>query len=314
MSQADPLPRLTSQTRPCPTPIAASQPPAPAMGLMVFLPGFDIFDDGSHLLDLDKPEARKRYTAERLNADLTRRAGIISALADGRIGLHRIAKAYRVSVHTVVALRDHPEARREVATEKKSLADLARAGASICLERYIELVHAGTVKADTLPFGFGILVQRAAELDGEASVIVEHRTREAVTPQNFSAWLEALARAQPVSPGENAKQIGEAIEIEAAAGAPRVDQDGQRAIEPAGDEDPARSDVQSVVSPRERGHLLQDPLQSEAENGPEHGEAGGAETEAQKSGARGSKRGGGGGRKHPGGGLGINGVRPHKIF
>ena len=142
------------------------------------------------LLTLDQPEVRKRYTAASLDANLAKREAICRALAEGH-GLLRIARAFGVSHHLVSTLRDtRPEL---VAIEKQQLSKQLSRILKMTADRYEEALEKGMIPARDLPIPFGIFADKKAALDGDASMIVEHRHRVEVGAAGYLERLKAAA-------------------------------------------------------------------------------------------------------------------------
>lgn len=148
--------------------------------------------EASELLRVDQPDAPKRFTAEHLEANIAKRDAVIRALAEG-VGIIRIARAFGVSEHTVMALRDRrPEL---VAMEKKQLSGQLSRILRLSAERYEEGLLAGKVAPAQIPVGFGIFADKKAMLDGEASLVIEHRIT-APSAEDFARKLEEMKRAK----------------------------------------------------------------------------------------------------------------------
>lgn len=150
--------------------------------------------DTIDLTKLDQPAAAKRFTAESLQRNRAKRDAIIRALAEGQ-GLLRIARAFGVSHHTVAALRDsRPDL---VAIEKEQLSRNLGRVMSVCLERFEEGVVDGKVHPGQLPVGFGILADKKALLDGEATIRVERVQRHEVSLELVAGYLAKRGIALP---------------------------------------------------------------------------------------------------------------------
>lgn len=130
-------------------------------------------------------QERGSYTAR----DEERCAAIKEMMILGR-GLRAIERASGVSRHTLRRLRDLWTERNELAPLKQRLSQ--RIGAIV--EDGLDIYHAGIldgkVKADQLPVGMGILLDKKASLDGEAGLVVEHR--HTVDVDQFRQRLEAV--------------------------------------------------------------------------------------------------------------------------
>lgn len=152
--------------------------------------------EASELLRLDEPEARKRFTAEHLLANIEKRDAICRALAEG-VGIIRIARAFGVSEHTVMALKEkRPDL---VAMEKKQLSGQIGRILRLSAERYEEGLLSGKIAPAQIPVGFGIFADKKAMLDGEASLVIEHRLSTGGSAEDFIKKLEEMKRARPAA-------------------------------------------------------------------------------------------------------------------
>ena len=174
--------------------------------------------DELRLLKLDEPETRRHYTAASLERDTAKREAICRALAEGH-GLLRIAKAFGVSHHLVSALRDaRPDL---VAIEKKQLSGQIGRILKMTADRYEEALAAGAVPVGQIPVAFGIFSDKKSAIDGDPSLVIEHRhTIAGGTVQDFEARLAAMKRvAASCGNGEKCQQKENLVEIDAAADA-----------------------------------------------------------------------------------------------
>ena len=150
-------------------------------------------EDELRLLTLDQPEMRRQYTAVSLARDTAKREAICRALAEGH-GLLRIARAFGVSHHLVSALRDaRPDL---VAIEKKQLSGQIGRILKMSADRYEEALAAGAVPVGQIPVSFGIFSDKKASLDGDPSLVIEHRhTLQGGSVADFEAKLASMKRA-----------------------------------------------------------------------------------------------------------------------
>jgi len=150
-------------------------------------------EDELRLLTLDQPEMRRQYTAVSLARDTAKRDAICRALAEGH-GLLRIARAFGVSHHLVSALRDaRPDL---VAIEKKQLSGQIGRILKMSADRYEEALAAGAVPVGQIPVSFGIFSDKKASLDGDPSLVIEHRhTVQGGSVADFEAKLASMKRA-----------------------------------------------------------------------------------------------------------------------
>ena len=181
------------------------------------------------LLSIDKPETRKRYTAESLAKNIAKRDAIVRALAEGH-GLLRIAKAFGVSHHLVSALRDaRPDL---VAIEKKQLSGQLGRILKMSADRFEEALEKGLVPAGQIPVAFGIFADKRAQLDGEASMIVEHRHRVYGSADGFRAKLQAAVDSKATGNTTEAQQKGVIVDAEVISDtSSRAPVDGQAGVQ-----------------------------------------------------------------------------------
>lgn len=161
----------------------------------------DFFDDGSfgvELATIDKPEVAKRYTGEQLEARTAVRDAVVRALAEG-VGILRIARMLRaqgiaIGEHSIMALRD----RRAdlVAIEKKQLSQQLGRILKLSADKYETALVADKVPAVQIPVAFGIFADKKAALDGEASLVIEHRHTVDASADAFARKLEEMKRAK----------------------------------------------------------------------------------------------------------------------
>ena len=173
------------------------------------------------LLTIDRPEVRKRYTAESLERNEVKRAAICRALAEGH-GLLKIAKAFGVSHHLVSRLRDsRPEL---VAIEKKQLSRNIGDVLAMLSESYKEAASLGKIPVGQIPVAFGIFSDKKASLDGDPGMVIEHRhTIAGGTAEDFEARLAKMRSASTdIASGGNGekcqqKEISAPIDVVADA-------------------------------------------------------------------------------------------------
>jgi hypothetical protein len=129
-----------------------------------------------------------QFTGERLAAqDPDRYRAICGALANG-MSLRSIARAYQVSTNTVAAVREREGLTIE--TLKQRLADQARLGAGLAIERMIEEID--HFKRESLPIVAGVLIDKSQLLDGQPTQI--HGQPEA--PADWDAARQAIRQAR----------------------------------------------------------------------------------------------------------------------
>lgn len=148
---------------------------------------------GLELLHIDDNERRGVFTGERIARDKARYQAIVQALAEG-LGIRQIARAFKVSPHTISAIRE-----REVeliATEKQGLIRLAGRACRLSLERYVEALEKNEISPGQIPVGFGIIMDKKLLLEGEATSRIE-TTRREFDRDAVTRYIEGLPSANP---------------------------------------------------------------------------------------------------------------------
>jgi|SRR5581483_67555 len=177
----------------------------------------DFFDDGSEgvaLASLDKPDATKRYTGVELERRVAVRDAVVNLLAQG-VGIQRICRAMRaqgvqIGEHSVMALMQRrPDL---VAMAKKQLSEqlgrIVKLAADSIEQRLIE----GKFKPGSVDLA--VFIDKKASVDGEASMVIEHRHTLAASAEDFRRRLEDMKRAKVV-------ELSPAKELEAAVNDPK---------------------------------------------------------------------------------------------
>ncbi|MCF7762783.1 MAG: hypothetical protein K9N62_03835 [Verrucomicrobia bacterium] len=165
----------------------------------------ELFDEGCfplghELLTIEKRAAEPgKFTGERIARDRARYDAIIRALGEG-MGIRHIARAFRISTHTVQAIRDREGL--AIATQKKEVASLMGRFIRTGVERLCD-------ELDTIPIGqlsvsIGIISDKKALLEGDPTEIVEHRSGEPATPDAVRDWFENMKRAKAVEAEDQA--------------------------------------------------------------------------------------------------------------
>ncbi|MDD2766005.1 MAG: hypothetical protein PHE83_18740 [Opitutaceae bacterium] len=147
---------------------------------------------GHELLTIEQDERAGRSTGERLARNRERYMAIVRCLAEG-IGIRATARAFKVSPHTIFAIRDREAA--AIATEKQELSRLMGRFVRMGVERLNE-------ELDDIPIGqlsvsLGIVSDKKALLDGDPTVRVEERIEVALSPADLRGMLERIKRADP---------------------------------------------------------------------------------------------------------------------
>lgn len=151
----------------------------------------ELLGEGAELVTLDEDRKVKRYTGEALERNVAKRDGIVQALAAG-MGMIKIAAVFRVSVHTVMALRDQrPEL---VAIEKKRLSGNIGRLLGLMAERYETALINGEVAPSQLPIPMAVFIDKKRDLDGEPGLVVEHRHSHELTVEGLRERIEKMKR------------------------------------------------------------------------------------------------------------------------
>jgi hypothetical protein len=111
---------------------------------------------------------------------------VVKALGEG-MGMRAITRAYGVSHHTVMAIRDREGL--QIATIKQRTSRDLRAFASIASERLIEEME--HIPLQSLPVAIGIAIDKAQLLDGEVTSIIGKEEKR-VTPDDFNDYLKTI--------------------------------------------------------------------------------------------------------------------------
>lgn len=159
----------------------------------------DFFDDGMvgiELARLDEAPIAKRYTGEKLEQRVAVRDAVCRMLAEG-MGILLIAKSLRqqgieIGERSIMALRDRrPDL---VAIEKKQLStQLGRISKLMADSIETRLIN-GTMKPGSIDLA--VMVDKKMALDGDASMVIEHRHTVGASADGFLARLEQMKRAK----------------------------------------------------------------------------------------------------------------------
>ncbi len=95
---------------------------------------------GLDLLSIDEDERRGRFTAERVSRNRERYEAIVRGLAEG-LGVRQLCRAFAVSPHTVMTIRERETAR--IATEKTEFSRRLARVARLAVERLEEEIESG---------------------------------------------------------------------------------------------------------------------------------------------------------------------------
>lgn len=126
---------------------------------------------GRELL-LPVEEQRHRFTAEQVALNVERYAAIVSAIAEG-LGVRQICRAFGVSHHTVLAIREKDPAL--IATEKERHRGEFRNLVRLAADRLREALEKDELSPSALPVALGILQDKSLALEGMPSMVVSVR-------------------------------------------------------------------------------------------------------------------------------------------
>jgi hypothetical protein len=155
-----------------------------------------LFAEGAELLTVEEDARQGKYSGKIIEKHRAKVSAICNALAGG-IGIIRIARAFGVSEHTVMAIRDrHPEL---IAMEEKELSRTYGKILKLSAERYLEALVAGSIHPAQLPVGMGIVFDKKALLDGKPTQIVHHQEKD-LTVEDLNRLFESMkvAKVAPV--------------------------------------------------------------------------------------------------------------------
>lgn len=170
-----------------------------------------LFEAGAELLSVEERAKSGRYSGVIIERDRGKVRAIVQALAEGH-GIIRVARAFGVSEHTVIGIRErHPDL---IAMEKKNLSKLLGRVVAVGWEQYLEAVVDGRVSPRDLPVGLGIAGDKKALIDGEVTQRIE--VRQADTVESVLAGLECLRQvaAERLASGGDDLAVKEAVVVE----------------------------------------------------------------------------------------------------
>lgn len=111
---------------------------------------------------------------------------VVHALGEG-MGIRSIAKVFKISHHTIIAIREREGI--QIATIKQRTSRDLRAFASIAAERLVEEMD--SIPLQSLPVAIGIAIDKAQLLDGEATSILGKEEKR-ITPDDFNDYLKGI--------------------------------------------------------------------------------------------------------------------------
>lgn len=150
----------------------------------------ELFQSGAELLTVDEDAKTGRYSGVIIDKNRAKVRAICAALAEG-IGVQRIARAFAVSTHTVLAMRErHPEL---IAIEKKQLSGQVGRILKLSADRFEAALINGEVSPALLPVAFGIFTDKQAQLEAalSGSVAVDS-VQPGVSVEAVKAMLEEM--------------------------------------------------------------------------------------------------------------------------
>lgn len=162
----------------------------------------DFFDDGSFGVELaampEKPSESRhgKYTGEELERRVIVRDRVVKALAEG-VGIRKLARQLRsegiqIGEHSIMALRDRrPDL---VATEKKQLSQQLGQITKLMADSIRERLVNGTMKPT--PVDLAVMIDKRAVLDGDATLVIEHKHSFQGGVDDFKRRLEEMKRAK----------------------------------------------------------------------------------------------------------------------
>lgn len=153
-----------------------------------------LFELGAELLTVEEDARKGKYSGAIIEKNREKVKAICGALAEGH-GIIRVAKAFGVSTHTVIGIRErHPDL---LAIEEKQLTRKYGTILALSAERYLEALVSGSIPAAQLPVGMGIVFDKKALLDGKPTAIVRHQAKE-ISIEDLNALIEGMPRANVV--------------------------------------------------------------------------------------------------------------------
>lgn len=162
---------------------------------------------------------RGQFTGEHLwTHDKARYDAIVQSLA-ARKPIRWITTTYRVSAHTVFAIRDREGS--EIATRKATLASRMLDAAELAVERAIDKID--DLPADKAAITASVLTERARELLGEADSMRHTHVHVGMTMDQFADLLRTGSVGEEISAPRPAR--GSVVDIDpapAAAPAPAL--------------------------------------------------------------------------------------------
>jgi DNA-binding Lrp family transcriptional regulator len=126
---------------------------------------------------------------------------VLAAFTAG-IGKRRIARAFGLSPHTVRGIVQRAEASGRIAPYKQRMSARLAQAIELGVEQYIEALEEGKIAPGQIPVGVGILTDKKALLDGEATARVERTDGPSVQDV-----IERMRRAKGMIDGDTGRAI-----------------------------------------------------------------------------------------------------------
>lgn len=133
---------------------------------------------------------------------------ILADLAEG-CSQRSIAEKFKVSRHTVSGILQRAEQSGKIAPFKQRVSAKLGQIAEEATEAYLEAIRERKIQPAQIPVGVGIMLDKKAALDGEASEIIEHRHTIDV-----DGWREKFKSAREKIQGSIQPETPDAITVE----------------------------------------------------------------------------------------------------
>lgn len=159
---------------------------------LIALPDLPGIESGWEML-LPAEEQRKRFTGDLLAKNEERLQAVIHALAEG-MAMRRIAKAFGISVNTVIAVNRRFGS--EVETQKKEVGMKCLAAGRLAVERIVEEID--SLPKASLPIVAGVMLDKGQLLTGGATHRLESVKTNLHLHADINDWVESLPCAERV--------------------------------------------------------------------------------------------------------------------
>lgn len=149
-----------------------------------------LFSDEDQLILSGSDRAAGNFDLSRCKHSQQRIEEMLRARAEG-LSVRACARAFGMSEHTVLALEERLAG--DVATHKQSMAQEFRQLARLSVSRMIEEIH--EMPKTALPMIAGIATDKMQNLEGEPSMIVDHRSSVHGEREDLNSMIAALPAA-----------------------------------------------------------------------------------------------------------------------